>query len=354
MRRVALVSDAAGIGGAELYLEALVSTLQGRCRFHAILGDRAPAEVDERLAGAGASVERITGLRRIPRPTAPLRLRSRLRELAPELVHVNLTDQGDGIGTVVAARLSGRPTLCTLHLVIPERTRAREAVSRQVLALPRALICVSEAVALYARTATPRIDVVRPGVAEPRLAPEARRALGLEEDAFVVGGIGRLHDQKGWDVLCSAARQIRAGVQGARLVVIGDGPERERLAAQAARADVTFAGHRKEASSLLGAFDVLVVPSRYEALGLVAVEAMYAGVPVIASDVGGLPEAIGDAGVLVSAERPDLLAEAVIALANDPRRRAQYGERGAARARALFTPQRMAEETLAVYEELLR
>ena len=104
----------------------------------------------------------------------------------------------------------------------------------------------------------------------------------------------------------------------------------------------------------IGAFDVLVVPSRYEALGLVAVEAMFAGVPVVAAEVGGLPEAVGDCGVLVPTERPDLLADAVVDLSRNDGRRANYAERGVARARAEFSDRRMADETFAVYEWLLR
>jgi glycosyltransferase involved in cell wall biosynthesis len=264
-----------------------------------------------------------------------------------------MTDQGDGLGPLPAARLSGLPALATLHLVIPNRRRTREAVSKRMLALPRRVICVSDAVARYARSATDRITVVRPGISEPRLAANPRAELGLEPDTFVVGGIGRLHDQKGWDVLCAAAARIIEGVPSARVVVVGDGPERERLAATPPCSAVRFVGHRGDASSLLGAFDVLVVPSRYEAFGLVAVEAMYAGVPVIAADVGGLPEAVGDGGVLVPVERADLLAEAVIELARDQGRRADLAKRGVARARAVFTAQRMADETLAVYEGLL-
>jgi glycosyltransferase involved in cell wall biosynthesis len=116
---------------------------------------------------------------------------------------------------------------------------------------------------------------------------------------------------------------------------------------------VDFVGYRDDAPSILPAFDVLAVPSRFEGFGLVAVEAMLAGVPVVASRVGALPEVIGECGVLVTPGRPEELAEALVRVAQEPERYAEIAERARRRAIERFSVRRMIEGTLRVYESVL-
>ena len=351
---IAVVTDSTAYGGSEEYLGALMSQLRGRWRFVAVLGDRAAEETSRRFAEAGAEVRTIPGLRRRPTPAAVLGTARALRDAHPALAHVNLTDQGDGLGPLMAARLSRRPVVATLHLVIPNRSRWRESVSRRSLSLPDLVVGVSESMAHYARCAGARTAVVLNGIVEPELAPEPRAALGLEAGQFIVGGIGRIDDQKGWDVLCRAASLVRRELPSVGFVVIGGGPALEQFRLDPSCADVRFVGYREHASALVRAFDVLALPSRYEGFGLAAVEAMYAGVPVVASDVGGLPEVVADCGVLVPPERPDLLASAIVDLVRDPAVRAEYAARAGVRARATFTAERMGAETSRVYESIAR
>lgn len=349
---VAVVTDATGFGGAEIYLIELVTALRDRHRFVIFVSDGAHREAVTRLTEAGAEIRVVAGLRRIPTLRSIVRLHRAIRTLRPDVTHVNLTDQGDGIGPLIASRISGRPTAATLHLVIPGRVSWREAISRLMLRLPGVVICVSNAVADYAHRATTRTATVLCGIHRPAFSPDPRAELGLDRDTFVIGGVGRLDHQKGWDILCEAGETIKAELPEADIVVVGDGPDHDRLVTMPECDNVRFVGHREAASSLMPAFDVLVVPSRYEAFGLVALEAMHAGVPVIASDVGGLPEVIANTGVLVPAERPDRLADAVLALARDAKARARLGELGAERAQSTFSAHRMARETAATYETL--
>jgi glycosyltransferase involved in cell wall biosynthesis len=274
-----------------------------------------------------------------------------LRRLKPRLVHVNLTDQGDGIVPVLAARLARVPVVATLHLVLPGRPARLEALSRLTLRMAARVIAVSEFVADYLRASGIEPALVRNGVAPTLQDPEARSMLGVDAGDYVVGGIGRLDRQKGWDVLCAAAPLVRERVPRARLVVVGDGPERRELAELGRRTGVSFAGYREHAASLIGGFDVLVVPSRYEGFGLVVVEAMLAGVPVVASAADSLPEVVADAGRVVPVDDPTALAEAIASLAEDRALAAGLVERGRRRAQSLFARGRMAEETLAVWSE---
>jgi glycosyltransferase involved in cell wall biosynthesis len=269
-------------------------------------------------------------------------------------VHVGLTDQGDGLGPLLAARLARQPLLATLHLVVPDRAPWRERVAALALRLPDLVIGVSQATAGYAAGAGAATTVVLNGVDTPAYAADARGELGLSPSALVVGGVGRVDPQKGWDVLCDAAELVRARGREVDWVVVGDGPELETLRHRGEQAGVRFAGYRAGASSLVPAFDILAVPSRYEAFGRVAAEAMLAGVPVVASAVDGLPEVVGDAGVLVPAGRADVLADAVVDLLDDARRRSDLARRGRARAEERFAAARMVAETEAVYRRLER
>lgn len=349
VRRVALVSAAGEFAGAERYLVVLAEALAASHDFAAIVPEKAPPETAAELERAGARVDRLEGLGRRPRPGVVLRLARLLRRVGAELVHVNLTDQGDGVPGLLAARLAGLPTVATLHVAVPGRGPAREAVSRRALAGCRALVAVSEATAAYAARNGLRPTVVRNGLPPPVAAEGARDALSAEP-GFLVGGVGRLSRQKGWDVLCEAAGLVRAERPDAGFVVIGEGEEAAALVAEPACRHVRFLGYRPAASSLLGGLDLLAMPSRFEGLPLVAIEAMHLGVPVVATWVGGIPEALGDCGVLVPPEDPPALARAIVDLAGDPARRTELAARARERARALFSAERMGRETAALYE----
>ena len=349
-----LVSDAIGFGGAEVYLETLVAELAQEREFLAIVGDRTGAEATRRLTAAGARVAQIAGLSRIPRATAVRRLAATLRAADPALVHVNATDQGDGLSAILAARAIRRPLVVTVHLALAGRSRHHEALSGWALRRADGVIAVDPAIAGHLRALRVEATVVRNGRPVPHADPAIRATLGVPVGAVLVGGIGRLAEQKGWDILCRAAPTIREHCAGAVVVIVGDGPQRPQLEALAQRHGVRLLGARIDAGAVLSAFDVLAAPSRFEGLPLVPIEALHAGVPVVAADIDGLRSVVGDAGVLVAGEDADALGAAVGALAADPARRAQLAERGRERAAELFSVQRMAAQTRAVYDRVAR
>jgi glycosyltransferase involved in cell wall biosynthesis len=181
-----------------------------------------------------------------------------------------------------------------------------------------------------------RVHVLPPPVAV--VASESRAAAGSY--ALVVS---RLAPEKGVDVAIDACRAA-----GVPLVIAGDGPEHGALQARAAGADVRFAGHVDDAelARLRAGAALALVPSRSaETFGLAAAEAMAAGLPVLASEVGALPELL-DAPSLVPAGDPDALAEAIGRLAGDR----VTGARGLDRVRALCAPETVAEGLRRVYD----
>ena len=157
--------------------------------------------------------------------------------------------------------------------------------------------------------------------------------------------LGRVVDDKGFDLAIRALAEIRRRVPAARLVVAGDGPARTALAHEAATlglADaVEFTGWVRpdEVPSLLNRATVVLVPSRWqEAFGLVALQAAQMARPVVATDVGGLPEVVldGSTGLIVPPESPAAIAEAVSALLEDPARARALGLAARARAERTF------------------
>jgi glycosyltransferase involved in cell wall biosynthesis len=170
----------------------------------------------------------------------------------------------------------------------------------------------------------------------------------------MVLSVGRLHPQKGYDVLIAAASRWRTLEPTPAVVIAGSGPAYMRLAGQISqqRAPVILAGHRTDVPDLLAAADLAVVTSVWEARQLFAQEAMRAGAPLVATSVGGLPELVGDAAVLMPPGDIDALDSAVRLLLEDPQLRAEYGRRGAERAATWPTEADMLAQICAVYDEV--
>ena len=188
---------------------------------------------------------------------------------------------------------------------------------------------------------------------------EARARLGLDPGAFVVVGLGRLVPIKGFDLLVRALPSVIAQIPSARVVLVGEGPERAGLDAIARSLGVTerlrMTGETADLTTHLAAADVVAVPSRNEGMGRVIVEAMALGLSVVATAVGGIPDVVtdGECGRLVEPDDVDALAEALVELGRDPALRRKLGEAAEERAEA-FSTSVASEKLLAVYAALVR
>ncbi|WP_052434890.1 glycosyltransferase family 4 protein [Streptacidiphilus melanogenes] len=184
----------------------------------------------------------------------------------------------------------------------------------------------------------------------------AREAAGKEAgDRPIVLAIGRLTPQKNFQLLLDAASGWRAGEDHPLLVIAGVGAEEAALRARikAERLPAKLLGYREDVAELLAAADVVVISSRWEARPLVAQEALRAGVPVVATAVGGLPELVGDAAVLVPPGDATALAAAVSSLLADPARRAELAAAGPLQAETWPTEADTVAQVLSVYDELI-
>jgi glycosyltransferase involved in cell wall biosynthesis len=356
--RVALVLGSA-TGGVGRHVHSLVRGLSGRGLEVVVFSPSATAtRFDFATAGARVvALEIPPGLD--PRDVRAVRtLRRALRADPVDVVHAH----GLRAGFVAAlARPSDLPLVVTWHnRVLGGGLRAQALRAGERLVARSADVTLGASDDLVARARSFGADDVRLGsVAAPPLPEPARSADEIRweldaRDRPLVLSVGRLHPQKGYHVLVAAAARWRMLRPGPLVAIAGTGPSYRDLAGQilAARAPVTLLGHRDDVADLLGAADLAVVTSVWEARQLFAQEALTAGVPLVATDVGGLPDLVGDAARLVTPDDVDALDAAVRELLADPQLRASYAEAGRARATTWPTEIDTVTQVSAIYAEL--
>jgi glycosyltransferase involved in cell wall biosynthesis len=292
----------------------------------------------------------------------PFRFRRLLRDEAPDLVHLHSRRGADTLGAVTT-KLARIPTVLSRRVDNPEAGWSLGAKYR----LFDAVITISEAirsVLLEQGVPAEKVRCVHSALdPTPFEGPcgrnEFRRAFSLKDGDRVVGMAAQFIPRKGHDTLLTAVPAILRAHPDARFLLFGRGPLRDEVEAEireAGLADtVLLPGFRDDLPSLLPCLDLLVHPASMEGLGVVLLQASAAGVPIVASAVGGIPEAVAhrENGLLIPPGDPDALAEAVVTLLENPEQARAMGETGRERVRGLFSVERMVEGNLAVYREIL-
>lgn len=272
---------------------------------------------------------------------------------------------------VIAAILSGVETVVShVHGLDRARSFKRRFANWILFRRVRKIIAVSESVRRDVLDSNWRLDPAKvvtvlngidfsliDGVSLGR--QEIRSQWGIEHDTIVFGTIGRLTDTKGHAYLLDAFASLPGNMPQARLIIIGDGKLRDELQQKARilgiSSRVIFSGYREDARALLRGLDIFVFPSLAEGLGVALIEAMASGLPVIASDVGGIPEVTGsvNCGRLVPPGDPASLASAMQGIARlDSDQRRVLGENGRMRVMSNFTNDRMSEKLAEVFRLL--
>jgi glycosyltransferase involved in cell wall biosynthesis len=178
------------------------------------------------------------------------------------------------------------------------------------------------------------------------------------EDSLIVTCVAELHQRKGIDVLLKAIPSVTEKYPNLKFVFVGGGPDKKIFIDLAHKlkldSHVVFLGQRSNIARLLASSDIFVLPSRREAFGLVNLESMLCGLPVIASRVGGIPEIIedGKTGLLVAPENSQALSNAILKLVKSPKLRNDMGQAGQQRAITSFSAKTMAEKYQEIYEEI--
>ena len=354
-------------GGTERLVIELIRRTRGACQsIVCCLDDE--GEWAAELIGDGVPV---VALARQPgfRPSLGWRIASVIRAHGPMVV-LHCHQYTPFVYGAVAAALTGAGLVFTEHGRLSD---ARPSLKRRLVnpllgRVRGAMFAVSDhlrehmlAEGLPAR----RVSVIRNGVdpgiePTPELRCAARATLDLPGAAFVIGTAARLDPVKDLGTLLAAFDGLRRVQPAARLVIFGDGPDRDALRRQTATLGlgdcVTFAGHRPDVRALLPACDVFANSSISEGISLTILEAMAAGLPVVATAVGGTPEVVTDArtGLLVPARDPTRLCGALTELAMDTGRRKAFGTAGRRRVLQHFTIDRMVADYLAQYERAIQ
>lgn len=288
-----------------------------------------------------------------------LRLRRVLREQRPDLVHLHSRRGADVLGAL-AARRAGIPCVLSRRVDNPE---ARLWVALKYRLHDR-VIAISQGIAdvLSAEGVPPsKLRVVRSSLdPAPWQQAESRAAFaqefGVPPEALWIGVVAQLIERKGHRVLFEALRRLPSR-DGLRVIVFGQGPLGEALEREAAALGgiFHFAGFRKDLARWVGALDVLAHPALMEGLGVSLLQASAAGVPIIATRAGGMPEAVANeiSGLIVTPGDAGELAAALARLIGNAELRQRLGRQGRARIEREFSVEQMVRGNLAVYRELL-
>jgi len=369
--KVLYVAWAPFFSGAEQALLVLIDHLD-RTRHEPVVAVGSDGELPALLADRGVPVFRInirhTDLRNPIAWGASVFAIARIaRREKVALIHANEGPSFQPAG--YAARLLGLPSVA--HFRFPEGRAA--TLWRLKPGFTRAMF-VSSYLRAHFEHECPgvfdgRADVVYDGVALPNLpSPDERqairRSLGIEDNEAAVVFAGQIAEVKGIWELVEAARALVDGGVRARFIVIGDDLRNnsalryemeQRVAARGLARSFRFLGFRRDVPQLLPAFDVSVVPSHVEPLGNATLEAMAAGLPVVGSRVGGIPEMIvdGETGLLVPSRHSAALATGIQTFAENQDLRRRFGAAGRVRASQAFSPVAHAKQVQGLYRAVL-
>jgi glycosyltransferase involved in cell wall biosynthesis len=365
MRRVLLVHQPID-GGVARHVADLASGLAEREFEVTLCGPAPPAAVSQ------AQIRHVElDLCREIKPGADLtavrKLTGIVRETRPDLIHAHSSKAGV-LTRLQRMRNMRIPLIYTPHLysfassfASGTRRVAYREIERVLSPLASRVICVCEQEAKLARAIGPedRVRLVYNGVAPaPQQAPAAHEVSELARTGPVVCAIALLHPRKGLDTLIAAAPTILASHPGAQFAIWGDGPELHRLQALAASLGVGHAVHFlglcTDPIAALRDADVFVHPAFAEAFPYVILEAMSAATPIVASDVGGIGEALIDdrSGLLVSPGDSAQLAQAVVELLGDAGMRKRIGAGALERFESHFSLTQMIDGVIDVYNEI--
>lgn len=390
-RKVVLyLSHSAGLYGAELCLLTLVARLD-KTRFLPIVILPSNGPLKQKLEELNVIVKVVPSIRAwltkrsgiqtffyflavIPFVFASVwRLRQIVTRYKVDLIHTNSLVVIDG---ALAAQISGVPHVWhARELLIPETVfhflfGPRVALS-VIKRLSDQIIAISFGVkqTFCHQNDCSKLIVIHDGIELETLQPTYAKAsirsqLGIPDDVLLVGEVGRVTAAKGYEDFVAAAAIVKKTIPNVTFIGIGGSSKLDIVYEQKIlnlinsynlQDSFKLIGYRDDVSAIMSALDLLVLPSRLEPFGLVLLEAMAAGKPVIGTKVGGIPEIIEDGvtGLLVPPRSPDDLAQAIISILQDPDLTHRMGATGRERVKARFSLERCVAEVQKIYEELV-
>jgi len=373
------------VGGPALHVAYLTAGLASR-GYDTTLVAGTIARGEESMAFVAdernVHVETLIDLHREISPIRDLRATWRLAQVIrrerPLILHTHTAKAG-AVGRVAALLAGGaRPPIVvhTFHGHVlrgyfgPLTTFAFRTLERVLAHTTTALVAVSpevrdDLVALHVAPAS-KFAVVRLGIElgsrvdnDDAQRRETRRQIGLREDAFAIGWVGRMTAVKRTDAVVEALQSLVAQGVDAYVVLVGDGPDRDHLERHAHDLGVIrrclFLGYQEDVARFYDAVDVILLPSINEGTPVTVIEALAASRPAVATRVGGVPDVVRDGvdGFLVDSADGDTLAARLAELAADPELRARMGAAGRARVLERYSVERLVSDVDELYRRLL-
>ncbi|MBV9610271.1 MAG: glycosyltransferase family 4 protein [Acidobacteria bacterium] len=333
-----------------------------------VRGQSHPAELVAAAQSAGIPLRLIPERFRFDRSVIA-HLQRLADELAPDII------QTEHVKSHFLLRMSGlnrKYAWVAFHhgyTTTDMKVRAYNQLDRWSLAAAMRVITVSDSYAHeLARQGVPpsRLRVVHSAIHPIGKRSDAeierlRQSLGLLPDGRVLLAVGRLSDEKGHLDLIAAFKQVRDSLPSAavRLIIAGEGPERSRIEAKAVslgiREHVTLLGHVADASPYYDIADVMVLPSHREGSPIVLLEAMAAGLPIVATAVGGVPEIVNDGEdtILVEGRNPAALADGIVRVLSDGNLARSLGQNAMHAITERFSPAKRARTLMDFYKEIV-
>jgi glycosyltransferase involved in cell wall biosynthesis len=316
------------------------------------------------LCQPGSRLGHVTEERKIPTirlkmrsaydPVAFVKILQLLKRERVDIIHAHSSRDAWLAGA--AGKLRGVPVFRTRHLLTP--IGGPYVYAR----LTDRVLTVSEDVRRYLISAGvpgEKIIAVPTGIDLKRFDPartdlaDMRARFHLSRDAYVIGLVAVLRKAKGHRFLLQAVKRLAPEFPQLKLLIVGTGPQEQNInnliKELGLDAQVRMLGHQDDIPSLLRALDVFVLPAQEEALGTALIEATAMGVPVIATRIGGIPEVLGETGLLFESEDVEALANHLRTLIRSPELAARMRVQGAARARELYDENLMVRRTEELY-----
>jgi len=352
--RLLLTVDARAYGGAEAYVSHLLERLPGTYTCTLLATEPVPRQLENAARARGAALVLVPRVDAKSDIAGQLGLVRAVHSTAPHLVHVNMADTANHRFALGAACLLGKPAVATVHSANPFLPGLQELALGLLFRRLRGTIAVSEEIATLVRDGlgvrSRMVRTVANGVPEATMVDRTNRPAGPVRVAYV----GRLTAEKGVDVLLRAVNELVALGLRVEAVIAGEGPERARLERLAEGLPVRFVGFVDDVGALFAEVDVLCLPSRSEGLPFTLLEGMMSGLPCVATAVGGMPAALGHAGVIVPADDVGALAGALGGLIRSANRRMVLGRTAHDRVCARYSLQSMVDATDRAYQEALQ
>lgn len=354
------------IGGAEILRKAVVSEILNRdidVRLCLISGGGAIAD---ELKSAGVTVDELGSSRSVYNPLTTWKLARYFKKTKPEIVQSSQFNSN--FHTRIAAKLAGVPVVvCEEHGLYHWKGWWHRLADRLLSRWCDKIVAVSKAVYEFnvEKIGIPeqKIEILSNCLNTERLPltksrEEIRSEFGFAPDSFVLGHVGSLREEKAHDVLLQAFALLRVEKPEAKLLLVGDGPLKTQLKQLVETLGLSeavfFAGERPDVSNLLKAMDIFAFPSRNESLGIALLEAMFIGVPVVATRTGGIPEIVteGVTGLLVEVEDVEGLYRVIQRLSGDDELRSSLADAARQYVFENHSPQEYADKLLKLHNEL--